>query len=805
MALPIAITLSSFSLTSPNNADNTALPYNFKLAGSPDGTTWNLLYTGTAVTFSSGTTQTFSISTSNAYASYRLVALQTSPGIGAYMAVGEMVLNTSTTMTLYPTPTDQTNSTNRVDITATTNITSARFEKNFVGNVFQSRIVEVKSSKYAQIATVSGITTSNARYITKSIVVPRNDGSAQHRPYDGGVMIVPSNNPNASICRQTRTYFRYQSGKGIQISQSVNFSAPIDLQKYYRISDTTAYCVTRYPHRLVPGVSVTISGADSTQPLVWNGTFAVATLVDDITFTVNLTSTPSDFIAGGYPSFTVDNWVNSVIRTGLFDDQNGMFFEYDGSRMSVNRRSSTQQLPGYATVVFGSSQVLGTDTDFTSQLSLGGFVVIKGQTYRISAITGSSEMYIQPAYRGISNTNVIMNRTVETKIYQSDWNIDTFDGNGPSGYSINIHKVQMVYIDYSWYGAGAIRFGMRTTDGKIKYCHNIVNNNLLSEAYMRSGNLPARYEVRNIGVPTYVPALMHWGTSIIMDGKFDSDRSYFFTASSTTLQFGGDNTSTITADTTATGITAGTVKANGTNTQAYRLTCASYAAIVGIPAGTLLTGGGLTVGTVTVGQAATSTGTTGYLYISQPRAAGGTTTTAVTVGAVDPVPIFIPLVTIRISPSVDNGRTGVLGARELVNKMQLQLKDIGILASHDAEIQLILNGYPFTKSWKGVNYPSLSQLVLHGKNDSVDGGLNIFTFRASGGQTDTTGKRLNSSTSISLADIIGLNNSILGGDQTFPNGPDILTVGAKVLDFTGISQQSPLSITARISWTESQA
>jgi hypothetical protein len=56
-----------------------------------------------------------------------------------------------------------------------------------------------------------------------------------------------------------------------------------------------------------------------------------------------------------------------------------------------------------------------------------------------------------------------------------------------------------------------------------------------------------------------------------------------------------------------------------------------------------------------------------------------------------------------------------------------------------------------------------------------------------------------------LSDIADLGNSILGGDDTFPNGPDILTVAVKVLDFSGISPISPLTVNGRISWTESQA
>jgi hypothetical protein len=68
------------------------------------------------------------------------------------------------------------------------------------------------------------------------------------------------------------------------------------------------------------------------------------------------------------------------------------------------------------------------------------------------------------------------------------------DGNGPSGFTLDLTKMQMFYIDYSWYGAGFVRWGLRGIDGTIFYVHSLLNNNTNSEAYMRSGNLPGRYE-----------------------------------------------------------------------------------------------------------------------------------------------------------------------------------------------------------------------------------------------------------------------------------------------------------------------
>ena len=65
---------------------------------------------------------------------------------------------------------------------------------------------------------------------------------------------------------------------------------------------------------------------------------------------------------------------------------------------------------------------------------------------------------------------------------------------------------------------------------------------------MRSGNVPARYEVLNKGIPTFVPSLFHWGTSVIMDGGFDDDDSYLFTASGKTLTFTNGDADTATTN-----------------------------------------------------------------------------------------------------------------------------------------------------------------------------------------------------------------------------------------------------------------
>jgi hypothetical protein len=117
----------------------------------------------------------------------------------------------------------------------------------------------------------------------------------------------------------------------------------------------------------------------------------------------------------------------------------------------------------------------------------------------------------------------------------------------------------------------------------------------------------------------------------------------------------------------------------------------------------------------------------------------------------------------------------------------------------------MLNGLIDNKTFSKVTSPSFSQLVYHNKNDGIDGGTQIFSFRVPGGTTDSTGKRTSISTTADLTGLINLGNSIQGGDGIYPDGPDVLTVCASIIDTSDISSSTPFTVTGRVTWTENQA
>jgi hypothetical protein len=180
--------------------------------------------------------------------------------------------------------------------------------------------------------------------------------------------------------------------------------------------------------------------------------------------------------------------------------------------------------------------------------------------------------------------------------------------------------------------------------------------------------------------------------------------------------------------------------------------------------------------------------------------AGQTRTQTITNVAQDAT---VPLISIRIAPTVDNGLTGILGAREIINRMQLTLRSMGCQTTGTNMVFLItlrLNGRVSAGTFASVGGSSLAQVAYHASGTTISGGENVFAF-----YTNTPGV-----TAQDLSAVRDIGNSILGGGTSntcptnalnvYPDGPDILTICA-----TNITAVGTNSINARISWTEAQA
>ena len=335
-------------------------------------------------------------------------------------------------------------------------------------------------------------------------VYARAQSQSIHRAFDGGVMFSSNaSSNNISLVRQTRRYFRYQSGKGLQLSTGTILQPTYTIDRM-TFSSPSVTVVTKERHGLQPGFAIRIFGANE---IGYNGDFAAVTVIDANTFTYIPATAPTIATASGQYYLSILAWDGAQNRLGMFDQQNGLFFEHDGQQLWAVRRSSIFQIAGRVSVTAGSATVTGATnfaTTFNKQLNPGDWIVIRGQSYRVDTIASDTSLTLTQAYRGVTASNVTVSKTQDLRIPRSLWNIDKCDGTGPSGYTLDLSKMQMFYIDYTWYGAGFVRWGFRGPKGEIIYAHKLANNNQNPMAYMRSGNLPARYEASTFAPTTKI-------------------------------------------------------------------------------------------------------------------------------------------------------------------------------------------------------------------------------------------------------------------------------------------------------------
>lgn len=689
----------------------------------------------------------------------------------------------------------------------------------------------------------------------------RSAGYVESRPYDGGVAFSASSIGAAQqLIRQTRRYFRYQSGKGIQFSTGTSLCPSLFVTSITS-SGTTATVTTRFAHNLSIGCAVRVIGCS---PGAYNGTYQVATVPSATTFTYTLLNSVGGTQATGFPlRVSPVTWWGASNRVGMFDQQNGMFFEYDGQQLYAVQRTSINQISGTVTVTNGSATVIGSGTTFSTQLIPGDFVVIRGQSYRIAGIANDTTMYMTTEYRGTTITSpsyALVSKTVDNRIPQSQWNLDKCNGTGPSGYNIDLTRMQMLYMDYSWYGAGFIRWGVRATNGQIIYCHLQQNNNLQFEAYLRSGNMPSHYESNGISGYSVISAtpgqyfVGNWGASLTAaissttttipvntPGVFPADGGvaligseyiYYSAVSggnllncvrgigntlprsynNSTLIF---NSSIGIANTTGFNPAGGSIRISegALGTTMYNPTYVGIYqkylyGITGITyAPTLSASSPISIEYASPDTAAplahwgSSVIMDGQFNDDKSLVFNYGTTSTISLNAGTTVPIMA----IRIAPSADNGTTGLLGVKEIINRLQLQLTDMAAVTSGTVLVNLILNGFctGFSGSFTSIAgggqvSSSLAQVAVNTSN----------TATITGGES-VTALYSNGVNSIDLSNVRDLGNSILGGGTTntvptsqagvYPDGPDILYIVATN------TTASAVTMLARINWKEAQA
>lgn len=118
------------------------------------------------------------------------------------------------------------------------------------------------------------------------------------------------------------------------------------------------------------------------------------------------------------------------------------------------------------------------------------------------------------------------------RVVQADWNLDRMDGKGASAVTLDLTKSQIVVIDFQWLGMGRVRVGF-DIGGKVVYCHEFLNANILTVPYMKTAALPICWEIVNSGTTTGSTLIATCSSVISEGGSVEADAYQFGIASST--------------------------------------------------------------------------------------------------------------------------------------------------------------------------------------------------------------------------------------------------------------------------------
>jgi hypothetical protein len=349
--------------------------------------------------------------------------------------------------------------------------------------------------------------------------------------------------------------------------------------------------------------------------------------------------------------------------------------------------------------------------------------------------------------------------------------------------------------------------------GNWVYAHRIKNNNVNDEAYMRSGNLPVRYElcVESLNaISTLATNVSNSLGNSTTDTLYVNDPTTYFPPSGTLLI---DNEY----------INYTTLLANGFTglTRSYPLTYIVNdipRTFTGTSNVTHLAGTSVNLVSCTATPTLTHWGSSfltdgqfdlerGYFFnysnttITLQSYQGG--------GSVVPGPGSNACAfAVRLAPSVTNGLTGDIGIKELLNRAQLLLQKLEVTSNVNVQTVGYLNPTGITlnsSNWLPVNSGvngSQPSFVQYYPGNLITGvpqpGERIFQ----------TIVQANNQNNLDLSSLKEMSNSIIGGNQNFPDGPDVLVIFVQNL---GLSSQyaggatSNAQVQVNLFWWEAQA
>jgi hypothetical protein len=220
---------------------------------------------------------------------------------------------------------------------------------------------------------------------------------------------------------------------------------------------------------------------------------------------------------------TIFDSQNRYAKDNQFDESTAT-----GGTSTYNGNESTVDLA--VTTSSGSEVVRQTYRVFPYQpgkglLVFATFVMNAGKTnlrQRVGYFNTGNGVFLQQDGSTISfvlRTSTSGSPSDARTVNQADWNGDKLDGTGNSGYTLDITKAQILFMDFEWLGVGSVRCGF-VIDGQFIIAHTFNNANDIAKVYMTTAILPIRYEITNTGATASASTLKQICSTVISDGGY---------------------------------------------------------------------------------------------------------------------------------------------------------------------------------------------------------------------------------------------------------------------------------------------
>lgn len=182
----------------------------------------------------------------------------------------------------------------------------------------------------------------------------------------------------------------------------------------------------------------------------------------------------------------------------------------NGDKVIRQSRIYTRYRPGKSLLV-ALTFVMGSDTANVRK--------------RLGYFDASNGIFLEQ--NGVTQTSIVRRTStsgspVDNLVAQADWNLDKFDGTGPSGITLDFTKAQILMMDLQWLGVGRVRVGF-DINGVFYPAHQFLNANNLSTVYMTTANLPIRYEIEATGAIGGNTDLIQICSMVSSEGGFESE------------------------------------------------------------------------------------------------------------------------------------------------------------------------------------------------------------------------------------------------------------------------------------------